>query len=92
MTLTNDVRAYGRHRALVTPHEPVDCLFQALAEQQRAQQLVQQPTTGAAQTPGAPAQTQVAVAGLQTAAVTQGNQQGVAAVPNTAVLVRLDRV
>ncbi|XP_062855451.1 E1A-binding protein p400 isoform X2 [Trichomycterus rosablanca] len=64
----------------------------ALAEQQRTQQLVQQQqqTAGAAQTPGAAAQPQAqpqaAATGLQTAGVPQGTQQGVTAVPNTAVL------
>lgn len=70
-------------------------LPQALAEQQRAQQLAQQQQTAGA-TPGTPgataqpqAQPQAATAGLQAAGVPQGTQQGAAAVPNTAVLVRI---
>ncbi|XP_053092059.1 E1A-binding protein p400 isoform X2 [Pangasianodon hypophthalmus] len=65
----------------------------ALAEQQRAQQLAQQQQQAAGATPGTPgataqpqAQPQAATAGLQAAGVSQGTQQGAAAVPNTAVL------
>uniref|UniRef100_A0A8C1L7W6 E1A binding protein p400 n=1 Tax=Cyprinus carpio TaxID=7962 RepID=A0A8C1L7W6_CYPCA len=68
----------------------------ALAEQQRAQQLAQQQqpqTTGAAQPQGAAAQPQAqpqaTAATAQAAGVPQPNQSGAAAVPNTAVLVRL---
>uniref|UniRef100_A0A9J8BWM4 E1A binding protein p400 n=1 Tax=Cyprinus carpio carpio TaxID=630221 RepID=A0A9J8BWM4_CYPCA len=68
----------------------------ALAEQQRAQQLAQQQqpqTTGAAQPQGAAAQPQAqpqaTAAAAQAAGVAQPNQPGAAAVPNTAVLVRL---
>ncbi|XP_043102527.1 E1A-binding protein p400 isoform X4 [Puntigrus tetrazona] len=64
----------------------------ALAEQQRAQQLAQQQqqqTTGAAQPQGAAAQPQAqpqATAAAAQTGVTQPNQPGPAAVPNTAVL------
>lgn len=70
-------------------------LSQALAEQQRAQQLAQQQqqAAGAAQPQAAAAQPQAqpqaATAVPQAAVVPQANQQGAAAVPNTAVLVRL---
>lgn len=64
-------------------------LSQALAEQQRAQQLAQQQAAGAAQPQGGAAQPQAqpqaAAAGAQAAGVPQ---PGAAAVPNTAVLVR----
>lgn len=70
-------------------------LEQALAEQQRAQQLAQQQqqTTGAAQPQGAAAQpqaqTQTPAAGAQATAVPQPSQPGAAAITNTAVLVRV---
>lgn len=61
-------------------------LSQALAEQQKAQQLSQQQQAASAVQPqGAAAQPQASAAGAQVAGVPQ---PGAAAVPNTAVLVR----
>lgn len=60
---------------------------QALAEQQKAQQLAQQQQTGAPQTQAAPSQTQAPVVG-QAQVPQAATVPGAAAVPNAAVLVR----
>lgn len=65
------------------------CL-QALAEQQKAQQLAQQQQAGAPQTQAAPGQAQAPAAGQAQAQVPQtAAVAGAAAVPNAAVLVRI---
>lgn len=64
------------------------CL-QALAEQQKAQQLAQQQQTGAPGAQAAPGQAQTPAAGQAQAQVPQAaTVAGAAAVPNAAVLVR----
>lgn len=65
------------------------CL-QALAEQQKAQQLAQQQQTGVPQAQAAPGQAQTPAAGQAQAQVPQAAAvTGPAAVPNAAVLVRI---
>lgn len=65
------------------------CL-QALAEQQKAQQLAQQQQAGAPQAQAAPGQAQAPAAGQAQAQVPQAAAvAGAAAVPNAAVLVRI---
>jgi len=60
--------------------------FQALAEQQKAQQLVQQQQAGAPQALVAPGLAQAPAAGLAQAQLPQA-ATGAAVVPNAAVLV-----
>lgn len=64
--------------------------FQALAEQQKAQQLAQQQQAGAPQVQTAPGQAQATAAGqAQTQVPQAATVAGPAAVPNAAVLVRI---
>lgn len=73
----------------------VHCLcvrLQALAEQQKAQQLAQQQQAGAPQVAAAPGQAQPTAAGQAQAQVPQAAAvAGPAAVPNAAVLVRIKK-
>lgn len=67
----------------------VHCVcFQALAEQQKAQQLAQQQQAGAPLAPVAPGQAQTPAAG-QAQVPQVATAAGAAVVPNAAVLVRI---